>query len=89
MIRNSQMVNTTITRKSSDKPIFYKGKLYSEEHKQKFKAEKAGFQVVKAPKDKSKLVFCIKGKPIGEWFNEQSNKLFSFVRRTLAPLKKG
>lgn len=73
----------------SGKPIFYGGELYSEEHKRKFKTENAGFQVVKDPKDKSKLVLCIEGKPIGEWFKEQFNKLFSSVRRTVAPLKKG
>lgn len=73
----------------SGKPIFYEGELYSEEHKRKFKTENAGFQVVKDPKDKSKLVLCIEGKAIGEWFKEQFNKLFSSVRRTVAPLKKG
>ena len=45
----------------SGKPIFYEGELYSEEHKRKFKTENAGFQVVKDPKDKSKLVLCIEG----------------------------
>ena len=60
----------------SGKPIFYEGELYSEEHKRKFKTGNAGFQVVKDPKDKSKLVLCIEGKPIGEWFKEQFNKLF-------------
>ena len=73
----------------SGKPLFYEGELYSEEHNRKFKTENAGFQVVKAPKDKSKLVLCIEGKPIGEWFKEQFNKLFSSVRRTVVPLKKG
>jgi len=73
----------------SGKSLFYEGELYSEEHKRKFKTENAGFQVVKDPKDKSKLVLCIEGKPIGEWFKEQFNKLFSSVRRTVAPLKKG
>lgn len=71
------------------KPLFYEGELYSEEHKRKFKTENAGFQVVKDPKDKSKLVLCIEGKPIGEWFKEQFNKLFSAVRKTVTPLKKG
>ena len=70
-------------------PIFYEGELYSEEYKRKFKTENAGSQVVKDPKDKSKLVLCIEGKPIGEWFKEQFNKLFSSVRRTVTPLKKG
>lgn len=72
----------------SGKSLFYEGELYSEEHKRKFKTENAGFQVVKDPKDKSKLVLCIEGKPIGEWFKEQFNKLFSSVRRTVAPLKR-
>lgn len=72
----------------SGKPIFYEGELYSEEHKRKFKTEKAGFQIVKDPKGKSKLVLCIEGKPIGEWFKEQFNKLFSVVRKTVTPFKK-
>lgn len=55
------------------KPLLYEGELYSEEHKRKFKTEKADFQVVKDPKDKSRLVLCIEGKPIGEWFKEQFN----------------
>lgn len=50
----------------SGKLLFFEGEFYSEEHKRKFKTEMAGFQVVKDPKDKSKLVLCIEGKPIGE-----------------------
>ncbi|WP_405370442.1 hypothetical protein [Phocaeicola sp.] len=65
----------------SGKPIFYEGELYSEEHKRRFKAENSGSQVVKDPKDKSKLVLCIEGKPIGEWFKEQSDKLFTSIRK--------
>ncbi|MTU28789.1 MobV family relaxase [Parabacteroides merdae] len=59
----------------SGKPLFYEGELYSEEHKRKFKTEKAGFQVVKDPKDKSKLALAINGQLIGEWFKEQFGKL--------------
>ena len=69
----------------SGKPLFYKGELYSEEHKRKFKTEEAGFQVVKDPKDKSKLALAINGQLIGEWFKEQFDKLFSSIRRTVAP----
>ena len=68
----------------SGKPLFYEGELYSEEHKRKFKTEKASFQVVKDQKDKSKLVLCIEGKPIGEWFKEQFNKGYSVNRIKLA-----
>ena len=64
------------------------GELYSEEHNRKFKTEKAGFQVVKDPKDRSKLVLAINGQPIGEWFKEQFDKLFSSIRRTVAPHRK-
>ena len=67
----------------SGKPLFYKGELYSEEHKRKFKTEEAGFQVVKDPKDKSKLALAINGQLIGEWFKEQFDRLFSSIRRTV------
>ena len=72
----------------SGKPLFYEGELYSEEHGRKFKTERAGFQVVKDPKDKSKLVLAINGQVIGEWFKEQFNKLSSSIRRTVTPLTK-
>lgn len=67
----------------SGKPLFYEGELYSEEHKRKFKTEEAGFQVVKDPKDKSKLALAINGQLIGEWFKEQFDKLFSSIRKNV------
>lgn len=73
----------------SGKPLFYEGELYSEEHKRKFKTEKAGFQVVKDPKDKSKLALAINGQLIGEWFKEQFDRLFSSIRKSVKPLGKG
>ena len=73
----------------SGKPLLYEGELYSEEHKRKFTTERAGFQVVKDPKDKSKLALAINGQLIGEWFREQFNRLFSSVRRTVEPLRRG
>lgn len=73
----------------SGKPLFYEGELYSEEHKRKFTTERAGFQVVKDPKDKSKLALSINGQLIGEWFKEQFGRLFSSVKRTVEPLRKG
>ena len=72
----------------SGKPLFYGGELYSEKHKRKFMTERAGFQVVKAPKDKSKLVLAINGQQIGEWFKEQFDKLSSSIRKTVTPLTK-
>ena len=71
----------------SGKPLFYEGELYSEERK--FTTEEAGFQVVKDPKDKSKLALAINGQVIGEWFKEQFGRLFSSVKRTVEPLRRG
>ena len=73
----------------SGKPLFYEGELYSEEHKRKFTTERAGFQVVKDPKDRSKLALAINGHLIDECFKEQFNRLFSSIRRTVEPLRKG
>ncbi len=70
----------------SGKPLEYEGELYSEEHKRKFKTERATFHVVK---DNTKLVLCIEGKPIGEWFRERFDRLFLSIRRTVAPPRKG
>ncbi|OUQ50893.1 mobilization protein [Alistipes sp. An116] len=67
----------------SGKPLFYEGELYSEEHKRKFKTERAGFQVVKDPKDKSKLALAINGQVIGEWFKEQFDRLFLSIRKNV------
>ena len=60
-----------------------------EMHKRKFTTERAGFQVVKDPKDRSKLALAINGQLIGEWFREQFNRLFSSVKRTVEPLRIG
>ena len=73
----------------SGKPLFYEGELYSEEHRRKFTTEEAGFQVVKDPKDKSKLALAINGQVIGEWFKELFSRLFSSVKRTVEPLRRG
>lgn len=67
----------------SGKPLFYEGELYSEEHRRKFTTEEAAFQVVKDPKDKSKLALAINGQVIGEWFKEQFDRLFSSIRRNV------
>ena len=72
----------------SGKPLSYEGELYSEEHRRKFTTKRAGFQMVKAQKDKSKLALAINSQVIGEWFKEQFNKLSSSIRRTVTPLNK-
>ena len=73
----------------SGRPLFYEGELYSEEHKRKFTTERAGFQVVKDPTNRSKLALAINGQLIGEWFKEQFDRLFSSVKRTVEPLRRG
>ena len=65
----------------SGKPLEYAGELYSEEHKRKFTTERAGFQVLKDPTDKTKLVLAIDRKPIAEWFKEQFEKLRQNIRQ--------
>ena len=82
---NERQTSTLI----SGKPLFYEGELYSEEYKRKFKTDRAGFQVVKDPKDKSKLALAINGQLIGEWFKEQFGRLFLSVKKTVEPLKRG
>lgn len=57
------------------KPLEYAGELYSEEYKRIFTTVNAGFQIVKDPTDKERLVLAIERKPITEWFKEQFDKL--------------
>ena len=72
----------------SGEPLFYESELHSEEHKRRFMTERAGFQVMKAPKDKSKLALAINGQLIGQWFKEQFDKLFPSIKRTVKPLRR-
>ena len=71
------------------KPLEYAGELYSEEHKRKFKTEKAGVQVMKDPTDGTKLILAIDRKPIAEWFKEQFDKLRQSIHRPIRPQRKG
>ena len=70
------------------KPLIYEGKLYSEEHNRSFTTERAGFQVVKDPADKSKLTLVINRQPIGEWFREQFDRLRQSIRQPIQPQRK-
>lgn len=67
----------------SGRPLIYAGELYSEEHKRKFSTEKAGFQVVKDPTDRTKLVLAIERKPITEWFKEQFDRLLQNIHHPI------
>lgn len=53
-----------------------------------FTIEKAGFQVVKNPTDKMKLVLAINRKPIVKWFKEQIDRLKQNIRQLIQPQKK-
>ena len=70
------------------KPLEYAGELYSEEHGRKFTTEKAGFQVLKDPTDKTKLVLAIDRKPIAEWFKEQFEKLRQNIQQPFQQQRK-
>ena len=72
----------------SGEPLIYEGELYSEEHSRRFTTEKAGFQVVKDPADKAKLVLAINRQPIAEWFREQFEKLRQTIRQPVIPQQK-
>mgnify|MGYP006943339249 CR=1 FL=1 len=44
--------------------------------------------MVKDPTDGTKLVLAIDRKPIAEWFKEQSDKLFTSIRKTVTSPRK-
>lgn len=70
------------------KPLEYAGELYSEEHGRKFTTEKAGFQVLKDPTNRTRSVLAIDRKPIAEWFKEQFEKVRQNIRRPIQPQRK-
>ncbi len=70
------------------KRLEYAGKLYSEEHRQKFTTEKTGIQVVKSSTGGTRLVPAIDRKPIAKWFKEQFNKLRQNMRQPIHPKEK-
>lgn len=68
-----------------DKPLEYSGKLYSEEHKQKFMTKEVKAKVFT---DKGKFVLTIDLKPIGDWFKAQFEKLKLSVSHSIRPQRK-
>lgn len=60
-----------------------------EEHRRKFKTEKAEVQVLKDPTDGTKLILAIDRKPITEWFKEVFDKLRQDIHRPIQPQRKG
>ncbi|WP_342381972.1 MobV family relaxase [Bacteroides ovatus] len=49
-------------------PVWFRGKLYSKEHREKFKTEHSTAVIERNPQQQEKFHLCIDGKPILEWF---------------------
>ena len=56
-------------------PIGFKGRLYSKEHKEKFRTEHSTASVERNPQEKGKFQLCIDGMPIFEWFRMKFQEL--------------
>ena len=56
-------------------PVGFKGRLYSEEHKEKFRTEHSTASVERNPQEKGKFQLCIDGMPILEWFRMKFQEL--------------
>ena len=56
-------------------PVEFKGRLYSKEHKEKFRTEHSTATVEKHPQEKGKFRLCIDDMPILEWFRMKFQEL--------------
>ena len=56
-------------------PVGFKGRLYSKEHKEKFRTEHSTATVERNPQEKGKFLLCIDGMPILEWFRMKFKEL--------------
>ena len=74
-----EMIESLLTKKEA---IRCNGRIYSEEHRQKFDIRNDIFKVEKNSTDDSKLILTINRQPLGEWFKEQFNKLRQGVRKS-------
>ena len=63
-----EMVESLLIKKEA---IRCNGRIYSEEHRQKFDIKNDIFKVENSTTDSNKLVLTINRLPIGEWFKEQ------------------
>ncbi len=79
------MINSLLTKKEA---IRCNGKIYSEEYRRKFDIKNDIFKVEKSLVDDNKLVLTINRKPIGEWFNEQWEKLRQGLRQSVEESRK-
>lgn len=56
-------------------PVGFKGRLYSEEHKERFRTEHSTAIVERNPQEKGQFQLCIDGMPILEWFRMKFQEL--------------
>ena len=56
-------------------PVEFKGRLYSKEHKEKFRTDHSTATVERNPQEKGKFRLCIDGMPILEWFKMKFQEL--------------
>ena len=56
-------------------PVRFNGKLYSREHREKFRTEHSTAIVERTPQEKSKFRLCIDGMPILKWFKMKFEEL--------------
>ena len=56
-------------------PVGFKGRLYSKEHKERFRTEHSTATVERNPQENEKFRLCIDGMPILEWFRMKFQEL--------------
>lgn len=56
-------------------PVGFKGRLYSKEHKERFRTEHSTATVERNPQENGKFRLCIDGMPILEWFKMKFQEL--------------
>lgn len=64
----------------SGKPLKYSGTLYSEQHRQRFRAENVIARIASDETNNRKLALKIDGLPIVRWFREQAEKLQHYIQ---------
>ena len=74
-----EMIESLLTKKEA---IRCNGRIYSEEHRQKFDIRNDIFKVEKSSVDENKLVLTVNRQPIGEWFKEQWEKFRQGLRQS-------
>ena len=80
-----EMIESLLTKKEA---IRCKGRIYSEEHRQKFDIRNDIFKVEKSSVDENKLVLTVNRQPIGEWFKEQWEKFRQGLRQSVEEPRK-